>query len=49
MAGIDGNLVKLRHDAVDAEGLVAQLARFNHVVDRLALSGCDLGAHILQP
>ena len=49
MAGIHGDLVEFRHDAVDAEGLVAQLAGFHHFVDRLALTGRDLGAHILQP
>ena len=47
MTGVDGDLVKLRHDAVDAEGLLAQLPGFNHFIDRLALTGRDLGAHIL--
>ena len=47
MAGIHGDLVEFRHDAVDAEGLVAQLTRFYDFIDRLALTGRDLGAHIL--
>ena len=49
MAGIHGDLVKLRHDAVDAKRLVAQLARFHHFIDRLALTRRDLCAHILKP
>ena len=33
MAGVDRDFVQLRHDAVDAEGLVAQLAGIHHGVD----------------
>ena len=32
MSGIDRDLVQLRHDAVDAERLIPQLARFNHLI-----------------
>ena len=35
MAGVDRDLAQLRHDAIDAEGLVAQLAGIHHGVDRL--------------
>ena len=49
MTGIHGDLVKLRHNAVDAERLVTQLPGFNHFIDRLALTGRDLCAHILKP
>ena len=44
MAGIHGDLVKLRHDPIDTERLVAQLAGFHHFIDCLALAGCCLGA-----
>ena len=56
MPGIDRDLIQLRHHAIDAEGLVAQLMGFNHLIaeshirlHRLrfrALKGQVLAGHI---
>ena len=44
--GIDGHFIEFRHDAVDSEGLVAQLPGFHDLAGRLARRG--IGAHMGQ-